>query len=166
MSRTAARRTAAGLAVAAAVTGAVVIGAPAAQAAPAPVLTVEKPSTSEVFVKGTTKADGVTVSLSGSTLSFASTLGAIQAGPGCWSAGGSVVRCSTGLRIIFEGFDGDDSFRNNTSVRSTLDGFGGDDRLSGGSRDDIIRGGAGQDFAFGGAGVDSCTAEQESGCET
>ena len=47
----------------------------------------------------------------------------------------------------------------------TLYGHGGDDRMLGGDGDDAIDGMGGRDRVDGGGDVDSCTGEEERGCE-
>lgn len=52
-------------------------------------------------------------------------------------------------RLVFIGFDGNDSFDNRTFVPSQLLGGNGNDTLSGGAGEDLINGGAGNDVIRG-----------------
>lgn len=61
---------------------------------------------------------------------------------------------STIKEIIFEGGDGDDDFRNSTSIKCTAHGGDGDDILGGGSSDDFLVGGLGRDTIHGNGGDD------------
>ncbi len=56
--------------------------------------------------------------------------------------------------ILFDGYDGNDSFNNLTDVWSTARGGEGTDTLAGGSGNDTLDGGKGTDTIFGGGGND------------
>ena len=58
-------------------------------------------------------------------------------------------------KIVFNGFDGKDSFTNSTSKPSTADGGAGDDVLKGGSGKDVLVGNLGNDKLYGYAGDDT-----------
>ena len=57
-------------------------------------------------------------------------------------------------RVVFIGFDGNDTFDNRTGVPSQLLGGNGVDTLRGGSGNDVINGGAGDNILFGNEGND------------
>ena len=57
-------------------------------------------------------------------------------------------------RIVFNGFGGNDTFTNNSSIRCTALGGAGHDTLKGGSGRDTLIGGAGVDRLYGRAGGD------------
>ena len=57
--------------------------------------------------------------------------------------------------IVFSGGDGDDDFRNSTSVKCTANGGDGNDVLRGGSGPDFLVGGYGQDTLHGNDGNDT-----------
>ena len=57
--------------------------------------------------------------------------------------------------IVFNGYDGNDSFTNSTTLPSVIDGGDGDDILTGGGGDDFILGGKGQDTIYGKEGNDT-----------
>lgn len=156
-------RLAAGLSVAAAVTGTTLLGALPAEAA--------TPVTARMFgttlsVTGTSLGDSVTAaSGSNGTISLSNLLGSITAGPGCAQLG-ATVQCSGATSVGFNALGGDDTFTNNTSKPSILSGGDGSDRLTGGSAADRIVGGNGVDFAFGNGGIDRCLTENKSSCES
>lgn len=58
-------------------------------------------------------------------------------------------------RVVFNGYGGNDTFRNFTAIPTTADGGDGDDVLQGGTGNDILSGGTGDDMLCGGAGNDS-----------
>jgi hypothetical protein len=92
--------------------------------------------------------------------------GSINAKQGCTPITGTSVRCTGVNRLIeFNGFGGNDTFFNNTSVPGLLVGGSGSDRLNGGSANDRIDGDSEFDFAVGNGGFDTCSAESESTCE-
>src|SRR5262245_7882386 len=62
-------------------------------------------------------------------------------------------------RISFSGFEGDDSFVNDTGIASTAWGGDGDDSLIGGRGNDTLIGGGGDDTLVGHAGDDSLAGE-------
>ena len=57
--------------------------------------------------------------------------------------------------IAFNGYDGNDSFTNNTAVRAYAYGGNGDDTLVGGAGDDVLVGDAGNDWIRGNGGNDN-----------
>ncbi len=61
---------------------------------------------------------------------------------------------STVSGIIFIGHEGNDWFKNETSIQVEAHGNAGNDTLIGGHGDDTLRGGGGNDQLFGGAGDD------------
>lgn len=65
-----------------------------------------------------------------------------------------VYAAATVKSISFGGFDGDDSFVNDTSIKSTAAGHAGNDVLLGGSAGDILAGGDGSDTLEGRRGSD------------
>jgi Ca2+-binding RTX toxin-like protein len=171
MSRTSPRprrlgRLAAGLAVAAASVSGTLLGVTPAYAQGDSL--IASMSDGVLIVNGATGAniaDGVSASGGNGTIRLSNLQGPITAGRGCVQLG-ATVQCSGVNTIYFNGFGGDDTFRNNTSTPSRLFGSSGNDRLTGGSANDQIDGGSGVDFAFGQGGFDTCTtAENRSSCE-
>ena len=69
---------------------------------------------------------------------------------------GNVYKFSTDQvkKITFAGYEGDDVFKNNTSIPSVADGGSGNDTLNGGSGRDTLNGGAGADTLEGTDGDD------------
>jgi Ca2+-binding RTX toxin-like protein len=61
-------------------------------------------------------------------------------------------------RIVFYGYEGNDTFANNTNIRCSAYGMAGQDALYGGSNDDLLDGGADDDYIAGGAGNDTIHA--------
>ena len=154
-------RLAAGLTVAAAATASALLGATPAYAATTVTAAMDG---SRVLIIGTDFSDSITASGSGSTVNLSNLLGSISAGNGCTQLG-ATVRCTGATSVKFVGMPGNDTFQNNTALPSSLFGGLGSDRLTGGPAADRISGGSDADFAFGQGGLDSCTAENESGCE-
>jgi Ca2+-binding RTX toxin-like protein len=136
---------------------------------------------SDFQITGSALADTVVVSYDGGAwwtpfddqikVSLTNSGETIQASANFWSVG----------RIVFDGLDGADDFRNNTDVntsarggegddtlvggggrdylfgeggRDTLDGMRGDDTLYGGIDNDVLRGGDGSDYLAGEDGAD------------
>lgn len=62
-------------------------------------------------------------------------------------------------KVVFSGGDGNDWFRNNTSVPTQANGHRGDDTLIGGAANDILRGGDGIDRVYGNSGNDSLAGD-------
>jgi Ca2+-binding RTX toxin-like protein len=67
---------------------------------------------------------------------------------------GHVFKTADISHIYFYGFNGNDTFTNNTFLRSTAYGMGGNDVLTGGWGDDVLHGGEGMDFIYGRGGND------------
>lgn len=57
-------------------------------------------------------------------------------------------------RVVFEGFEGDDVFVNDSSIAAVARGGAGNDTLMGGSGDDLLIGGVGDDLILSGGGND------------
>jgi Ca2+-binding RTX toxin-like protein len=70
------------------------------------------------------------------------------------NAGNDYFENDTGIRVIADGGDGNDTLRGGTGDDS-LTGGAGDDYLRGSDGNDILDGGEGDDLLDGGAGVDS-----------
>ena len=58
-------------------------------------------------------------------------------------------------RIVFNGGDGNDDFRNHTDTRCTVNGGNGADLIYGGNGNDVLMGGAGDDRIYGRGGNDN-----------
>jgi len=58
-------------------------------------------------------------------------------------------------RIVFDGGDGNDYFRNDTDIRCTVNGGNGADLIYGGDGNDVLMGGSGDDRIYGRGGNDN-----------
>lgn len=83
--------------------------------------------------------------------------------------GAEIATISSPVRVVFEGKDGIDYFRNHTGIPSTIYGGKGADVLHGGSGDDTIYGnrgddyiecGDGDDLVYGGEGKDEIYGDE------
>ena len=163
MPRTAHRlvRLAAGLSVVAASSAATLLTAVPAHAATPVTVSM---TGSLMRINGSDGGESIRVGTLNGFVTVSNSIGSVQAGPGCRQLGG-VVRCDGVTNIGYNGNNGDDSFRNDTSLRVSGSGGNGADRLFGGPGDDALRGGFNSDLVNGGAGTDFCDAEAESSCE-
>lgn len=111
------------------------------------------------FTAASAKANGLTITLSGKTVTL-DDLVPLKAGAGCKAVAGdkTKVTCTTsgvtGALTVNLG-DKNDWVRNKTAVRLVVTGGTGNDALYGGSASDKLTGGAGNDKIFGGAGNDA-----------
>ena len=145
-------RFAAGLTVAAAATGATLLGAAPAYAQTTSV--TASVSNGTLSVRGTTFTDTVTATGGFGTVSLSNLTGSItDGGAGCTQLG-ATVRCTGVTRISFSGGSGNDKFDNQTPIPSSQLGGSGNDILLGGSGNDRLSGGSGKDRLNGGGGDD------------
>jgi Ca2+-binding RTX toxin-like protein len=96
--------------------------------------------------------DTVTINQGAGTISVSVSQGAAN-----WQ---QMFQTSVVNRISFYGGDGNDVFRNNSSVRCYVDGGNGNDTLSGGSGNDWIFGAQGSDTLYGGIGNDTLIGDE------
>ena len=111
-----------------------------------------------VFVAGKGRANAVTVTRSGRTVTIDDKV-ALKAGSGCKKVGRDTtkVRCTTsGTPMELDAWleDKNDKLTNKANLWVWVDGGKGNDNVVGGKLADVLRGGAGNDTLSGGAGAD------------